>query len=194
MTGLDRILEKIQSDCDARCAEIVAAGDKQCAEIMENGQREAEKVAALVIEDANSKSVIINQHAESAQRQIIRRAELAAKNAAVDEVIDKVHKQLDSLADLQYFDALTALLMKNAADGEGIMYLSERDMKRCPRSFVANANAQLGAGRSIKLGGTSSIKNGFVLVYGDIEINCAFDSLLDDMRDEIKERICSIIF
>ena len=41
---------------------------------------------------------------------------------------------------------------------------------------------------------TDDIKNGFILRYGLIEINCSFDSIIDENREELKEKVNAILF
>ena len=40
----------------------------------------------------------------------------------------------------------------------------------------------------------ADISDGFILVYGDIEINCSFEALIEDSRDAIKDELNSIFF
>ncbi|NLX93741.1 MAG: hypothetical protein GXZ02_07760, partial [Clostridiales bacterium] len=40
----------------------------------------------------------------------------------------------------------------------------------------------------------AAIADGFILVYGDIEMNCTFDALLEESHDELKEKIAQLFF
>ena len=40
----------------------------------------------------------------------------------------------------------------------------------------------------------ADIENGFILVYGDIEINCTFRALINEQKDTIREKVCGVIF
>lgn len=71
---------------------------------------------------------------------------------------------------------------------------SQRDLDRVPSGFADRINAALTDG-SVKLSGQSAdIDNGFILVYGDIEINCTFRALINEQKDIVREKVCGVIF
>ncbi|MBR6005282.1 MAG: hypothetical protein IK063_03535, partial [Clostridia bacterium] len=61
------------------------------------------------------------------------------------------------------------------------------------RSQAVAAAAEKGAELSFS-GENADIKNGFILRYGLIEINCSFDSVIDENREELKEKVNAILF
>ena len=93
-----------------------------------------------------------------------------------------------------YFAALEKLAVRNACKGEGELRLSKRDLDRVPSGFADRINAALTDG-SVKLSGQSAdIDNGFILVYGDIEMNCTFRALINEQKDIVREKVCGVIF
>ena len=58
----------------------------------------------------------------------------------------------------------------------------------------AEIDAAVGEGKVIISNITADIENGFVLSYGDIEVNCTFKALFDEAKDELKDIICPILF
>ncbi len=84
--------------------------------------------------------------------------------------------------------------VRNACKGEGELRLSKADLDRVPSGFVERINAELKDG-SVKLAAQGAdIENGFILVYGDIEINCTFRALINEQKDTIREKVCGVIF
>ena len=84
-----------------------------------------------------------------------------------------------------YFAALEKLAVRNACKGEGELRLSKADLDRVPSGFIERINAELKDG-SVKLAAQGAdIENGFILVYGDIEINCTFRALINEQKDTI---------
>ena len=73
------------------------------------------------------------------------------------------------------------------------MLLSKRDLSRLPANFekeVCNtANAEITIKKT-----PANIKNGFILVYGDIEIDCTFDAIFDTYRDELRDIVHEQLF
>ena len=74
------------------------------------------------------------------------------------------------------------------------MRLNKADLKRMPSTFSAEIDAAVGEGKVIISNITADIENGFVLSYGDIEVNCTFKALFDEAKDELKDIICPILF
>ena len=120
---------------------------------------------------------------------IARRAELSAKVEAVDAAIEAAYDAMCHMG-----AALEKLAVRNACKGEGEMRLSKADLDRVPSGFVERINAGLKDG-SVKLAAQGAdIENGFILVYGDIEINCTFRALINEQKDTIREKVCGVIF
>ena len=76
------------------------------------------------------------------------------------------------------------------------MGLSAEDLERLPAGFEEALNEKLkAAGASVTLNNTpAKISKGFILAYGDIEINCSFEALFEARREELKELVCGILF
>ncbi len=194
MSGLDRIIEKINADSDEQCRATIAQAEKQAREIAEEAEKRGNKLAEETAAAAQRRAQSILAMSEANVRQIERKAELAAKVRAIDEAVDAAYDALCSLPADEYFDALSRLAVSNAGSGRGVMRLSKADLARVPSGFADKINAQLKDG-SVELSQeAANIENGFILVYGDIEINCTFKALISAQRDAIREKVCSVIF
>ena len=66
-------------------------------------------------------------------------------------------------------------------------------MQRLPKGFVDTVNKELSSG-SIALGDEIDITAGFILVYGDIDINCSFDAIAQEKRDELRDALNALLF
>ena len=185
MSGLDRIIEKINADSLASCREIADQAQKKAQDIAEDATAHAEKAYSDIIADAEKKAQSILNMSEANISGIARRAELSAKVEAVDAAIEAAY---------DYFAALEKLAVRNACKGEGELKLSKADLDRVPSGFIERINAELKDG-SVKLAAQGAdIENGFILVYGDIEINCTFRALINEQKDTIREKVCGVIF
>lgn len=194
MSGLDRIIEKINADSLASCREIADQAQKKAQDIAEDANERAEKVYSDIITDAEKKAQSILTMSEANVGGIARRAELSAKVEAVDAAIEAAYDAMCNMSADDYFAALEKLAVKNACKGEGELRLSKRDLDRVPGDFAERINSQLDSG-SVKLSKQGAgIENGFILVYGDIEINCTFRALINEQKDTIREKVCGVIF
>ena len=194
MSGLDRIIEKINADSLASCREIADQAQKRAQDIVSDADERAEQVYAEIIADAEKKAQSIMTMSEANVSGIARRAELSAKVEAVDAAIEAAYDAMCNMGADEYFTALEKLAVRNAGKGEGELRLSKRDLDRVPSGFADRINAALTDG-SVKLSGQSAdIDNGFILVYGDIEINCTFRALVNEQKDIVREKVCGVIF
>lgn len=196
MTGLEKIIEKIEQKSAARCEEILAEARALAADMEAKAVAQAETMVAearaKAALDAEDRLRMAESGAEQKARQII----LAARIEAVNDTLDAVVEALNEMPEQDYFDALIVLAVANAAAGQGQLRLSARDINRLHSDFEQRLNAALAAnGASVSVSTEPApIENGFILIYGDIEINCSFEALLEAYRDELKETICNIIF
>lgn len=194
MSGLDRIIEKINAASLASCREIADQAQKRAQDIVSDADERAEQVYAEIIADAEKKAQSIMTMSEANVSGIARRAELSAKVEAVDAAIEAAYDAMCDMGADEYFAALEKLAVRNAGKGEGELRLSKRDLDRVPSGFADRINAALTDG-SVKLSGQSAdIDNGFILVYGDIEMNCTFRALINEQRDIVREKVCGVIF
>ena len=116
MTGLEKILEKINTDSGLLCSEIEARAAKECEKIAAASQEKGKAIAAEAEKKAKADGETVIRMAQSAASQISRQTILAAKVEAVNETLDKL---LDTLRDIpaeKYFPAIIKLAAENAID------------------------------------------------------------------------------
>ncbi len=195
MTGLEKIINKINADSERECASVVAAAHEKAKELEAEAEEERKLMTKKILDEAEEKAREITERGESSAQQIKRQTLLKAKIEAVNEVINTALYELKRLDGQEYFEILSKLAVSNARAGRGVMRLSSDDLKRLPEGFIGSVVSRLPAGYEIVLSDEpAEIDSGFILVYGDIDVNCTFEALAYEKRDDIKERVCSIIF
>ncbi len=107
----------------------------------------------------------------------------------MDEALSKAQWYLHSLNTEDYFKVLFSLAARSRQQGTGEMRLNAKDLARMPASFIQ----QLGAGIKVSEQ-PCDIEDGFILVYGDIEMNCTFSALFAANREELKAKAAEILF
>lgn len=192
MTGLNKIIERISQDSVAKCDGIIFSAQTEAAEIKSAAEKEGEADKKAIIEAANKQADSMVDMAKSGADLLIRQSLLSTKIDIINEAINAATDKLKNLPDNEYFDAIYALVKKFSQDSDGTLLLSKKDLDRKPKDFdqkIAQINKKLNVSDK-----AATISDGFVLVYGEIEINCTFDALVEDSRDELKEIINEIIF
>ena len=79
--------------------------------------------------------------------------------------------------------------------GCGVLYLNARDLARAPQGFAAALHAAAPTKGEITVSPTPrEIPNGFVLVYGLVEIDCTFQALFQEATDQLRDAVGAILF
>lgn len=195
MAGLEKIIERIASDSAAKCDGIIFDAQNEAQKIKDAAAQQSSDNQAAIVEAANKEAKAIVDMAESGAELEGKKQLLATRVEVINKAIDVASKKLGNMPDDEYFAALYALAKKYAQSGEGTMLLSKKDLGRLPKDFDKKINEGLSKGAKISVAkDPSNISDGFILVYGDVEINCTFDALIEDARDDIKDELFSIIF
>jgi V/A-type H+-transporting ATPase subunit E len=81
---------------------------------------------------------------------------------------------------------------KVAADEKGTLLLSAKDAGRDSTIFEKKLSK---AGVNVVIDSkTADIDSGFVLKYGDIEINMSFGSLLNEKKEQLEDTVNKLLF
>jgi len=195
LTGLERIVEKISAENKQTSDEIVARATEQANLLLSRARQEANEKAQNVIDDAKKQADRIVGIAKSQAESITRTRYLQVRNAVVNDVLSAAYEQIESFPDKDYFDLLLRLCVRNAEKGEGVLFLNARDLARLPQTFEEQINTAIFERGAVQVSKTPmEIENGFVLVYGDIEINCTLRAVFDERMDELKDLLRPLLF
>lgn len=196
MNGIDKIISKINDDSAARCAFIIDKAQKECDEIIAKAKADGEKFEAELIENAEKNAASVIAMANSGAAQISRQNLLAARVNLISDTLAKLLDRMKNLPEDEYFSALIKLASENAMSGRCTAKLSSDDNKRIPDGFgdkLAAALKEKGA-ECVLSADPAGIGSGILLIYGDIEVNCSFDALIEEKSDYLKAKIGEIIF
>ncbi|MCQ2462888.1 MAG: V-type ATP synthase subunit E [Clostridia bacterium] len=195
MTGLDKILSKIAQQSQIKCDEIDNQAKREAQALWEDAVQKATNEAQSIVDEAQAKADAIIKSAKNAADSAYKKECLKAKNDIINDVIAASYEKLITLPDKDYFDVILSLCISNAQNGCGIMHLCKADLKRMPKNFEQTLSQMLEDSKSIKISGIAAdIPNGFILSYGDVEINCTFHAIFDGLHDELKDAVCPILF
>lgn len=195
MDGLTKIITKINQDNKAECERIVAEAKTKAAEIIESAKLDGKAQSDKIIADAKAKALLIDAKAKSGADLEYKRSILYTKCKIINDTIEKSIDSLSSLDDTEYFANIEKLILAFALDGEGLISFSEKDVKRTPDGFIDSVNAKLEKGKSVKISDKHiNTKGGFVLVYPEMRVDCTFESLIQDVSDDIKDILSRILF
>ena len=196
MTGLEKMIAGITDEAKAQAETTVAAARDEAAGLAAEAEKEAQKISDTTAKKADADAARYKERIESSAELKRRTALLTAKQEVIAGVLEKAYQKADSLETDEYFELIRKLLEKYVQAGEGKLLFSKRDLDRLPGGFEEAAK-----GIAAEKGGTltlsakpASIANGFILVYGGIEENCTFRSLIDTRKDELSDLVHKELF
>lgn len=195
MTGIEKIVEKIREESLNRCDAVIAEAKENASEILFDERKKAEKEAEKIISEGKNEALKKENAARSAAETISKTRYLEVKNAIVNDIIAAAFEKIEDMSDEDYFSLLLSLCEKNVESGEGTMFLSKRDLERVPKDFEETVNSLVYEKGAVRLSKSPmNIENGFVLVYGDIEVNCTLRAVFDEKLDSLRDALCKELF
>lgn len=176
----------LEAETEARCAEITAEAEAKAAEAYE-------KRIAKGKADCAERGERLGAAADMEARKAI----LAFKQEMVGEAFEKATEAIINLPKEEYIDFLASQAAAASSSGCEELLFSERD-KAVAQAAAEKANAILrekGSPAQLKVSEiTADIPGGLILRQGDIEVNCAVDSLVFLHRDRLASQVASILF
>lgn len=196
MTGLEEMKAAIEEESRLECAKIEQQAQEQIAKIREDAQAAAHARYQEILIDARRVCENELQMAKTGGEMETKRLLLRTKTELVDETIEMALRHLREMPDQDYFSVLQTLARSYAREGEGEMLLSQRDLERLPSDFADTLNEMLKKQNArVRIGAQPArIDDGFLLAYGDIEVNCSFEALLEAALEEVKDTLSRELF
>ena len=194
MDGLTNIISKIDEQTKLECDEIIAAAEKDAEAIIQDAKNKADAVARAIYDETEKKANVIDNKAVSSSELEYKRVILSKKSEILDACLESALSEIAKLSDDEYFSCIEKLLVKGACEGEGTVFFNEKDRARLPEGFIKNISEKLGS-KVLKLADESvNIIGGFVIEYPEMRIDCSFESLIADKKDDIRDQINKALF
>ena len=195
MTGLERIVEKTAAENKSATDAMIEQTSEQANRMLASAREQANAKAQRVVDDAKKEADRIVSVAKSQAESVTRKRYLEIRNAVVNDVLSAAYERIAAFDDEQYFELLLRLCIRNAEKGEGVLYLNARDLAHMPADFQDSINAAIYETGAVQVSREPmDIENGFVLVYGDIEVNCTLRAVFDEKMDALKDLLQPLLF
>ena len=200
MNGIEKITARIEADAKAEVAGILREAEEKAAAIREQYKTQAQAEAKAAAEEGKAAAKRQAERLESAAQTDAKKRLLEAKQDGLDEAFSRAQKKLLGLGDGEYADLLARIAAQAARSGQEEIVLNDKDRKRVGSQVVDKANALLTAsGRTgkaaLKLSKeTRDMAGGLTLRDGNVEVNCAFETQLRVLREEMVAQVAGILF
>ena len=197
MTGIEKITGRIEADARAEAANITAEAKAKCAEIRAEYEKKAEDAYWETLRSGVKECEDRADRLGRLAGMEARKSTLNLKQTMVGEAFDLAVKKICEMPQGDYVTAMAKLAAKAASGREAVAFnASDRD--RCGADIVAAANvllAEQGKPGELTLSAdTRPIRAGFVLQQGDVEINCAVETLAELSRGDLAGKVAAVLF
>ena len=197
MNGIEKITEKILSDAQAEAASILADAKKEADGIVASFQGEAAEKKQKMAEMAEVQAAEQQRRIISSAELDARKAILARKQALIAKAFDATKKKITTMDEPSYIDFLCTLAAQSVLDGKEEVVLSAEDSQKFGQKVVDGANKILQeAGKVGELTFSNEnrpIVGGLVLKGRDLEINCALDTVISLLKDDLSADVAATL-
>lgn len=194
MNGLDKIIKKIESDSQQASRQTIASAELKAKEILSAGEKSCEEIKKREELRCEAVCADIKARAASAAELEQRKGKLFARQSVITDMLERCKASLKALKKDEYFELILKMVQKYSEKQDGVILFSEKDLGRMEKGFSSKIN-KVSAGK-LTLGKPEGrrIDGGFVLVYGDIEINCTFDTIFTVEKEKLTDVVSAVLF
>lgn len=193
MDGLEKIMARISEDAQQEFAALRTQTEEQLGAIGAEFQAKAAQEREEILTRGRKAAEERLERLNSAAKMEKRKMELAAKQEVLAEAFDRALENLCSLTDEKYIQLLTQLALKASVSGTEQMIFSQKDRARVGKQVVLAVNeaknARLTLSEEIR-----PIQGGFIMVDGDVETNCAFETLVRLQQEKLELEVAGVLF
>ena len=190
MTSSEKILAGIAEESKAQADKINSDAEKQAADIIAAAREEAESEAEKIKAEAEKKAELIINSGKSSAELLKRDTALKCRRGLIEKALITVADTVNAYSDKDDFDFLLTLIKKEKLNGKGEVYLSVKDKARDIAAFKSELSAL-----DLTLSDTfADINGGFILKYGDIQINGELSALIHEKRDVLTDELNKALF
>ena len=190
MTSSEKILAGIAEESKTQADKINSDAEKQAADIIAAAREEAETDAEKIRAEAEKKAELIISSGKSSAELLKRDTALNCRRGLIEKALNFVADTVNAYGDKDYFDFLLTLIKKEKLNGKGEVYLSVKDKARDIAAFKSELSAL-----DLTLSDTfADINGGFILKYGDIQINGELSALIHEKRDVLTDELNKALF
>ena len=198
MTGIEKITGRIEADARAEAAQIAAEAKERCAAIRAEYEKKAEdaywETLRSGVKDAEDRAERLGRLAGMEAKK----STLGLKQSMVGEAFDRALNKICDMPAGDYVSAMAKLACKAASTGSEAVAFNAKDRERCGAEIVAAANLLLqeqGKPGNLTLSDDKRpIRAGFVLQQGDVEVNCALETLAELSRADLAGQVAAVLF
>ncbi|MBR5543160.1 MAG: hypothetical protein IKU65_03580 [Oscillospiraceae bacterium] len=191
MNGIENIKKRITEDAESKASVILEEAKQKAAEISAGYKEKCDKI--ISDETARAEKAVQERRDRLAGSAALesKKALLAKKQELISEAFSLAEKKLSALSGDELASVLASLAL-SAADGKpGEIILS----KSVREELSDKISEKVSENKGLKISDeVREISGGLILKSGTTEVNCTFEALVAEKRDEMSREIADILF
>lgn len=192
MSGTQDMIARILADAEAEGARIEEQARSKAAALLQEAEEQAGESKRRAGEEAAKQAEDVVRSAKSAAELVRRNSLLEKRRQLIADALNGTVRDLAALPDEAYMSLLLRLSETAARKGEGVLRLNARDLARQGTEILSR---DLGDGRVIRLSEEpAAIDGGFLLEYGELEMNSSFSALVEEKRERLEDLLNRELF
>ena len=195
MKGIEKITARLEADAQAELDALYAETDARCEAIRAEYGARAQAEYEARLESGKAACAALRERMAGTADMEARKHLLTFKQKLVSDTFKAAVQQLAALPRPEYIAFLASLAAKAAVYGTEELIFNPRDAKEVGREVTKKANAALGEKGHLTVSEeTREIPGGLIVRQGNIETNCAIDTLVQMQRSELASQVAEVLF
>ena len=180
MNGIEKITGRIEADAREQASAITADAEAKCAEIRAGYDKQAQDQYWARVRDGVKTCEDRVQRMGRLAEMEARKSILALKQEMVDAAFAAALERICTMPQADYVAYLAKLAAQAATTGTEALVFNAKDQAKQARLTVSPA--------------TRDLRAGFVLQQGDIEVNCAVETIAELCRSDLAAQVAEVLF
>lgn len=183
MSKLENLTKKILDDARVQAEGIKENARKKSEGVINTKIKEAHDRKDKIIEKANSEAEMMKDRVVSSAELKVRDEKLKAKQKVMDKVFLMAKESLKGLSEDEFSSFITKTTEKIEIKGKGSLVVPS-GKKEMIESKI----------KDLEILEDENLESGFILKDDDVIYNYTFDSLVDEIREELEGEIAKNLF
>ncbi|WP_405343838.1 V-type ATP synthase subunit E [Ruminococcus sp.] len=193
MSGIDKIIQEIETNTAQSCDSVLAQARQKADAIIADAQKQADQIVADGKDRTAAHVADIKKRGDSAAELEEKRVMLVTKQQIINTMLQEGLATAKSLPKDEYFALIKSMVAKYSMEDDGVIFFGEKDNHRLPVDFLSELN-QAAKGGIVLSSKPAPIDAGFILKYGGIEQNCSFDAIFAGEAEELCDKAGRLLF
>ena len=187
MNGKEIIINKILSDADTKCAEILSAADAQAQAIIAEAEQAIQSDKLALDERLQSVTAERLRNRKATAELDAKKYTLECKQQLITRCYDLVYERLVKMSESDRLDLIGTLLEKHAEKGETV-YITQADAKNATQVWLN------GFDKDLKLGKKHIKADGGVVLEGvGYEKDLTLRSVVKYLREQTEGKVAELL-